>query len=133
MKQLFVGVVVMLAACWSSNPPPAQEPTPSQGAKPAPAPATRTARPSAADTAPASFSERAITKMAGYRDALCNCADRLCANRVVEDMTKWGEEMAHDPNRTTKMNEADTQRAAEISETMGKCLSRLAAQPTPSP
>ncbi len=35
-----------------------------------------------------------VARMEGFRKSMCECKDTVCANKVNEEMTKWGTEMA---------------------------------------
>src|SRR5678816_1183012 len=35
-----------------------------------------------------------IAKMTEFKDQMCKCADKACADKVMADMTKWTQDMA---------------------------------------
>src|SRR5690242_16359679 len=38
----------------------------------------------------AAQAKESIAKMTGFKDAMCACKDSACAQKVSDDMTKWG-------------------------------------------
>jgi hypothetical protein len=53
---------------------------------------------------------------------MCKCKDAKCAQDVSDKMTKWSQEQSKNQKEPPKMSEADTKKAAEIGEAMGKCM-----------
>ena len=64
----------------------------------------------------------AMAKMTEFKDEMCKCKDAKCAQDVSDKMTKWSQEASKNAKEPPKMNEADTKRAQEIGEQMGKCM-----------
>ena len=64
----------------------------------------------------------AMAKMSEFKDEMCKCKDAKCAQDVSDKMTKWSQEQAKNQKEPPKMSEADTKKAAEIGEQMGKCM-----------
>lgn len=64
----------------------------------------------------------AMAKMTEFKDEMCKCTDAKCAQDVSDKMTKWSQEQSKTQKEPPKMNEADTKRAQEIGEQMGKCM-----------
>lgn len=76
-------VCVLLAGCWHGDAPPPAEPAPPPApVKAAPAPQPKTQ------------SELAFEAMLGFKDQMCRCKDKACADRVQEDLVQWSTEMA---------------------------------------
>lgn len=65
--------------------------------------------------------DRAMTKMADFKDRMCACKDVACATKVSDDMTAWAQDESKRSN-PPRMSEADTKRAAVIGEQMGRCM-----------
>ncbi len=70
--------------------------------------------------------------MGSFRDDMCACEDKPCAERVTAALTRWGQEMAARPRSDAepKLTEEDNRQMAEITESMTKCMTTamLAAQ-----
>ena len=64
----------------------------------------------------------AMAKMTEFKDEMCKCKDAKCAQDVSDKMTKWSQEQSKNQKEPPKMNEADTKKAQEIGEAMGKCM-----------
>jgi hypothetical protein len=78
----------------------------------------------------------AVAKMTEFKDQMCKCADKACAEKVTEAMTKWSSDMAKESgDKAAKMSEDDTKKATAVSEEMSKCMTKLmaAAPPPPAP
>ena len=73
-------------------------------------------------------SAAAMAKMSEFKDAMCKCSDAPCAQKVSDDMTKWSQEQSKNTT-AAKMSEADTKKAAEISEELGKCMQKAMTPP----
>ncbi len=65
--------------------------------------------------------DRAMAKMASFKDRMCACKDVACATKVSDDMTAWAQDEAKRGN-PTRMSQADTKRAAAIGDEMGRCM-----------
>jgi hypothetical protein len=79
----------------------------------------------------------ALAKTEEFSKKMCECKDKACGDKVNEDFTKWGQEMAKtagtakadekpDPELTKKLTEAATK--------YSECFTKLAtATPPPTP
>jgi hypothetical protein len=83
--------------------------------------------------APGSF-EEAIGKMSGFRDDMCACSDKACADNVTDAMGKWAQEVAmkDDRRRFHKTSEDETKQMAQVAEDFTKCaMKAMTANPRP--
>jgi hypothetical protein len=114
-------LVIMISACGGGKP-----------ATPPPAPLSNvsTAPPAdAAVDAHRSSAAEAIAMMGKFSDAMCRCVDKACADRVVEDMSRWGTEMAKAASpHNERITEEDTRQMAVITEEMTKCMTKAMMQ-----
>jgi hypothetical protein len=62
-----------------------------------------------------------MAKFESFRDQMCACKDKTCAERVAAEMTTWSKQQSKDKN-PPRMTDEDTQRASRIGETMGRCM-----------
>jgi len=76
-----------------------------------------------------SSSERAYKRMAVFRDQFCACKDSACAQRVSDEMTKWGQEEAKNSSEPPRMTEEETKRFTELGEQMGQCMQKAMTSP----
>jgi hypothetical protein len=78
----------------------------------------------------------AIAKMTDFKDQMCKCADKACAEKVTEAMTKWGQDMAKEGgDKEAKISEDDTKKMASVTEEMTKCMTKAmmaGAMPPPA-
>ncbi|HEY0193596.1 MAG TPA: hypothetical protein VGC42_20910 [Kofleriaceae bacterium] len=67
-----------------------------------------------------------ISKMTDFKDKMCKCADKACADKVTEEMTKWGQEQAKNAgaDKDAKVSEEDTKKIAAVTEEMTKCMTK---------
>lgn len=76
----------------------------------------------------------AIAKITEFKDQMCKCADKACAEKVTEAMSKWTQEMAKEgAEKNAKMSEEDTKKAQAVSEEMTKCMGKIMAAAAPPP
>jgi hypothetical protein len=73
----------------------------------------------------------AMKAMTKFRDQMCMCKDSACAQKVSDDMTKWGQEMAKEEHDVPNFSEEDTKAFTELGETMGKCMQQAMSGGTP--
>ncbi len=67
-----------------------------------------------------------VEKMEGFQKQMCDCKDKACADKVQEEMTKWGTEMAK--NAGDKGEKPDPEMVKKTTEIMGKyteCMTKL--------
>jgi hypothetical protein len=67
----------------------------------------------------------AIAIMSSFRDQMCKCTERVCADNVTEKMTRWGQELAKEAgSNPTPLTEEDTKKMVVVSEEMTKCMTK---------
>ena len=113
-------VCVFLTGCWHGD-----EPTP---AKPAPAPApVKVPRAQRARTQ----SELAFEAMSGFKNQMCGCKDKACADRVQEDLVQWSTEMAKSSDmRPGSFTEEQMRAMQDLGSGYAECMMN-AMQSTP--
>jgi hypothetical protein len=115
-------LAIVLTACGGSQPPP---PPVSNTAPITPVDA-------AVDAEPKGMAG-VLAKMTRFSDDICTCSDRPCVNRVTDEMTRWGQEMAKSMDRNAdKPSEADMKQMTVITERMAKCMTATLMQGTGS-
>jgi hypothetical protein len=65
-----------------------------------------------------------MTKMREFKDAMCKCANKACADKVAAEMTTWSQEIARHPQREGHMTEADTRIMQALVEELSKCTTK---------
>jgi hypothetical protein len=72
--------------------------------------------------------EAAIEMVILFSDRMCACKDKACADKVNEDYTKWGMEMAKDarPSDARNVSVEDTRRMTEAATRYSECYTKLA-------
>jgi TonB family protein len=135
--RVVVSLAIVIAAC--GGPPSAPVPPPTNTAPPAAAapPAAVTPPPEvhepAALDAPTHTPAASLARMAEFRDAMCACKERQCADEVTETMTRWGQAMAREAEQSARITEADAQNMATIVEAMTRCMTTAMTAGTSSP
>jgi hypothetical protein len=76
-----------------------------------------------------------MAKMTEFKDAMCKCADKACADKVTADMTKWQADMAKEAgDKPVVPNEEDMKKMAPVTEELGKCMAKaMTPAMTPPP
>jgi hypothetical protein len=74
-------------------------------------------------------------KMAEFRDQMCKCTDKACADKVMESMTKWTQENAKagGDKEAAKPTEEDMKKTQAISEEYTKCMQKVMTASMPPP
>jgi hypothetical protein len=90
--------------------------------------ANQTTQTSAAAPARASMSKADVqaemAKMEEFAGKMCGCKDATCAQRVSEEMTKWGQEEAKKDYKPTTFSDADQKRMTTATERLTKCMTK---------
>jgi hypothetical protein len=71
-------------------------------------------------------------KLTEFKDRMCKCADKACADKVMEDVVKWGQEVAKAMENATP-SEDDVKKRQAINEDMIKCQQKLISAAVPNP
>ena len=66
----------------------------------------------------------ALKKMTEFKDSMCACKDSACAQKVSDDMTKWGQEQAKDVGSMPTPDEDTTKKMTDIGTKMGECMQK---------
>lgn len=78
----------------------------------------------------------AMAKAAEFKDQMCKCTDKACADKVNEAYIKWGQEAAKamgDNKEPMKMSDEDMKKSTEIAKAYGECMAKVAAPPPAAP
>lgn len=69
----------------------------------------------------------AVAKMESFSGRMCRCRDKACADKVNEDMAKWGTEMARTAGaaRDEKPDPELAKRSADIMTRYTECMTKL--------
>jgi hypothetical protein len=69
----------------------------------------------------------AVAKMTEFKDEMCKCKDKACADKVQEGMTKWSTDMAAkagDKKEPPKQDEAMMKKMTEVGTQYGECMTK---------
>lgn len=68
----------------------------------------------------------AVAKMSEFKDEMCKCKDKACADKVQESMTKWSTEMAAKAGdkKDQKADEATMKKMTEVGQAYGECMAK---------
>jgi hypothetical protein len=116
MRRWFV-LACLIGACWRTEPPVAPSPPPD----PTPAEPFRVAE---RGPDPDSF-EDMMSKMGEFRDKMCVCSDKTCADAVTDEMTKWSVEMAKRADKSVKASTPTDDQMKEmtaVAQDLSKCM-----------
>ncbi len=70
----------------------------------------------------------AVAKMEGFQKSMCDCKDKACADKVNEDMSKWGTEMSKNAGAAKADDKPDPELAKKSADIMTKyteCMTKL--------
>lgn len=114
MKRRAVAVVVLVACGGKESAPTA--------------PSSNVVAPVAdAAVADASLPERDIVyaKLVGFRDQMCACTDKPCAEKVQQALARWSAEIASHPPDRQHPTEQELQEFEALGEAYGTCMAKL--------
>ena len=67
--------------------------------------------------------------MEGFAKSMCDCKEKACGDKVQEDMTKWGQEMAKSSAANAKPTELQMKRATDVTTRYAECMTKLLTPP----
>ena len=81
-----------------------------------------------------SSGNEALGKIEGFSKSMCECKDKACADKVNDEYTKWGTEMAKSakPEDASKVDAETTKKMTEAATKYTECYTKLAVA-TPPP
>jgi hypothetical protein len=65
-----------------------------------------------------------MAKMAEFKDKMCRCKDKACADKVNDDYTNVMMQMARDSDYDQRPSEDDMKRGAELAKMYADCMSK---------
>ena len=68
-----------------------------------------------------------MAKMGEFKDQMCKCKDRACADKVNDDFTRVMTEMAKE--QSDRPSEDDMKRGAEMAKDYADCMSKAMGVP----
>ncbi len=105
-------IAILLGACGGRG-----------SSQPAPPSNTVKAMPPDAAVPVSSPAAPAVATLQRFKDEMCKCAERTCADRVVEDLAQWISAESQAPN-TAPSTEAEMATIGELNEQLAACLQR---------
>jgi hypothetical protein len=73
--------------------------------------------------------DAAMKKMIEFKNQMCACNDSKCAQKVADDMTKWGQENAKTPPGL--LDEAAEKQMTDVSKQFADCMTKAMTPATP--
>lgn len=71
----------------------------------------------------------ALDKLQQLADAMCRCPDRDCAERLVDEMARWADEVASSGEGGPKVTGAQDEQARVATERMSRCMAEVYRRP----
>jgi hypothetical protein len=69
--------------------------------------------------------KEAIAKMEGFQKRMCACKDKKCADKVQDDMTKWGTEMAKNARPDSRPSVEMVKKSGDIMTKYTECFTKI--------
>jgi hypothetical protein len=76
-----------------------------------------------------SSTTQAMAAMTKFKDEMCQCTTSECAQRISDEMTKWGQEQSKDMTEPPKLSDEETKAFTALGEQMGKCMQKAMSVP----
>jgi hypothetical protein len=73
-----------------------------------------------------------LARLRQLSDEMCQCSDRDCAERVVDEMMSWAQELAIEDEANPRVNSAEDAEARAATDRMSRCMSAAYAKRPPS-
>lgn len=70
-------------------------------------------------------SGEAVSAMTRFADLMCHCGDKLCADKVQDEMSRWSADMAKRASADNKVSEADARLMQEVGTRYGTCMTKV--------
>ena len=80
-----------------------------------------------ADAAPVGVAAT-LAKLRQFSDDMCRCKDRDCADRVVDEMTSWAQDLASADQAHPRVNSAEDAEAKAATDRVSRCMSAVYAR-----
>src|SRR5262249_1675197 len=71
-----------------------------------------------------SAAERAIKKMVEFKNRMCLCPNRACADAVSDEMTKWSQQMAMNADQNARVSKEDSKAMESVAEEFTQCATK---------
>lgn len=76
----------------------------------------------------------AIDKMTGFADSMCKCPDKVCADKVTEEMMKFAETMSKSPIAKQQPETPEQKKKVEaLTARLTECMMKTMTADTPPP
>ena len=72
-------------------------------------------------TACGSKADNALSELEGFKNKMCECKDKACAEGVEKDMEEWAKKMKDSDVKKSDLSEADQTKAKEINKALREC------------
>jgi hypothetical protein len=67
----------------------------------------------------------ALAKMEGFSKSMCECKDKACADKVNDEMAKWGAEMSKTADKDAKPDPEMAKKSADVMTKYTECMTKL--------
>lgn len=74
-----------------------------------------------------------LTMMRGFSERMCQCFDKPCSDQIIEEMVAWSQDMARTMDAGDRIDDADRNEMAQVSEALTKCMLEIMKRSMPSP
>ena len=77
--------------------------------------------------------KESLAKMEGFQKRMCACKDKKCADKVNDDMTKWGTEMAKNSRPDGRPSQDVIKKSVDVMTKYTECMTKLMTADPPKP
>jgi hypothetical protein len=72
-----------------------------------------------------SKADNALGDLEGFKDRMCGCKDKDCADGVKKDMREWKKKMRDEGIKKSELSDDQKKRAKEIDKEMDTCAEKF--------
>jgi hypothetical protein len=68
-----------------------------------------------------SKADNALNELEGFKNQMCECKDKGCADKVQDSMMEWSKKMKDEGVKKSELSDDQKAKAKEITKEMSKC------------
>ncbi|MEO8700046.1 MAG: hypothetical protein ABI867_08375 [Kofleriaceae bacterium] len=72
-----------------------------------------------------SKADNALNELEGFKNKMCECKDKVCADKVNDEMLEWSKKMKDEGVKKSELTDDQKTKAKDINKEMSKCRGDL--------
>jgi hypothetical protein len=71
---------------------------------------------------------KALAKMTEFKDRLCACKDKACADAVSQELSKWMSDVASTGPKSEAPTKEQEEKMGDVAKQLGECSAKLSGK-----